>query len=58
MNEKTLKYIFGMFTIGVVASLQGYAWYSGVDGTVFAFTTLIIGTVAGSILGFSIKKPG
>lgn len=54
MNEKI---IFAMFVIGVVASLQVYAWHSSYNGAVFAFTSLIIGLVAGSILGFSLKLP-
>ena len=54
MNEKT---IFAMFVIGVVATLQGVAWYVGYNGTVFAFSSLIIGLISGSILGFSFKHP-
>jgi len=50
MNEKI---IFAMFVIGVVAALQSVAWYIGFNGAVFAFTSLIMGTIAGSILGFS-----
>jgi len=53
LDEKTLKYIFSMFIVGIVASLQVVAWYLGLNGTVFAFTSLIIGVVAGSILGFT-----
>jgi hypothetical protein len=47
-----------MFIIYIVASLQVYAWSNGLNGTVFAFTSLIIGGVAGSLLGFSLKKSG
>jgi len=53
MNEKI---IFSMFVIGVVASRQGVACYIGCNSTVFAFTSLIIGTIAGSVLGFSFKS--
>jgi len=45
-----------MFSIGVVSSMQFYAWHSGHNGTIFAFTSLVIGAVVGSILGFSLKK--
>lgn len=55
MNEKM---IFGMFVIAIVAIIQGMAWIIGYDGAVFAFTSLIIGAVAGSILGFNVgRKP-
>ena len=47
------KMIFGMFLIVVVAALQIVAWICTFDGQVFAFTSLIIGLTAGSILGFS-----
>ena len=56
MNETELKYAFGGFVITVVAILQGAAWYIGFDGAVFAFTSLIIGGVVGSIFGFSLKS--
>jgi len=45
-----------MFVIAIIAILQGGAWYSGHNGTVFAFTSLIIGAIVGSILGFSLKN--
>lgn len=53
MNEKL---VFAMFVISVVSVLQGVAWYIGFNGTVFAFTSLIIGGVVGSIFGFSLSK--
>ncbi len=56
MDEK-IKILFAMFVIGIVTALQVFAWHSGIDGTVFAFTSLVIGAVAGSVLGFSLKKP-
>lgn len=55
MNEKT---IFAMFSISIVASLQVIAWYCGFNGAIFAFTSLIIGGIVGSILGFSVHKKG
>jgi len=44
------RFIFGMFVIAVVAALQICAWSVGFDGQVFAFTSLIIGLTAGSVL--------
>jgi len=55
MNDKT---IFAMFLIMVVAALQIVAWICDIDGQVFAFTSLIIGLVGGSILGFSFNARG
>jgi hypothetical protein len=49
MQEKT---VFAMFIISVVAILQVVAWIMGFNGTVFAFTSLIIGLSAGAVLGF------
>lgn len=48
------RFIFGMFVIAVCAALQAAAWYCGINGAVFAFTSLIIGLTAGTLLGFSI----
>jgi len=50
------KKIFAIFVISIISSLQVVAWYCGHNGTVFAFSSLIIGAVVGSILGFSLKK--
>jgi len=50
------RFIFGMFVIGIVAGLQVVAWCVGFNGQVFAFTSLIIGLTAGSLLGFSLKR--
>ena len=47
---------FGMFVIAVVATLQITAWVLGFNGQVFAFTSLIIGGIVGSLFGFSIHK--
>jgi len=58
MDEKTLKIVFAMFSIGIVASLQYIAWVNNINGAVFAFTSLIIGGIVGSILGFSLRKSG
>ena len=49
MNDKA---IFAIFVISVVAILQVVAWIMGVNGAIFAFTSLIIGLTAGAILGF------
>ena len=53
MNDKT---IFALVCIGVISVSQWIAWYLGVNGQVFAFTSLIIGLISGSILGFSFQK--
>jgi len=58
MNAKTIKIFFSMYVIGVVALLQMVAWTLEFDGTVFAFTSLLIGAIAGSILGFSFNARG
>lgn len=52
------KYQFAGFVIGVTGIMQGIAWYSGHNGQVFAFTSLVIGGITGAILGidFGIKK--
>ena len=47
--------IFGMFVIAIVAGLQVVAWVMGFNGAVFAFTSLIIGSVAGTVLGFKLN---
>lgn len=56
MEDKTLKTMFAMFVISAVTVLQLVAWYLQFNGTVFAFTSLIIGLTAGSILGFSLQR--
>ena len=52
----TAKQKFGMFAIGTVAILQGLAWITGHNGTVFALTSAVIGGVTGAVLGFTIGK--
>lgn len=47
------KFIFGMFTVSIVTIIQLVAWYLGYNGQVFAFTSLIIGLISGSLLGFT-----
>jgi len=47
---------FGAIVILVVAGMQLYAWFGGHNGTVFAFTSLLIGLTAGKILDFKFKK--
>ena len=49
------KFICGTIIIVVMAVLQGYAWYTGHDGQVFALTSLIIGGISGVLFGFSIS---
>lgn len=55
MNEKTTKIVFAMYVLSLVTLLQLVAWYLSINGAIFAFTSLIIGAVAGSILGFSLR---
>jgi len=50
------KHKFAMYVIGIVALLQGCAWATGKNGQVFAFTSLVIGSVAGIILGIKVNK--
>lgn len=52
MNDKQQ---FAAIVISVVAILQGIAWIVGINGAVWAFTSLVIGLVAGSILGFTVN---
>lgn len=47
------RFQFGCVVVVVSAGLQSFAWYLGFNGQVFAFTSLIIGLTAGSLLGFS-----
>jgi len=44
--------VFGLVTIVIIAILQLSAWYSGLNGVVFAFTSLCIGSIVGAIFGF------
>lgn len=53
MNDKT---IFAIFVICVAALLQVVAWLMGFNGTVFAFTSLIIGLASGAMLGFKFSR--
>jgi hypothetical protein len=45
----------GVFICFIIAAVQCAAWYFGKNGTVFAFTSLTIGAIAGSIFGFSVN---
>jgi len=47
------RIIFAMVVIAIVAMLQGIAWACGLNGQIWAFTSLIIGAIAGAILGFT-----
>jgi len=49
------KMKFGMFVIGIVAALQVIAWIMGFNGSVFAFTSFIIGGITGSLLKNSLN---
>jgi len=56
MIDPDWKYIYAIIVTVIVASMQIYAWSCGINGAVFAFTSLVIGAVAGSILGFSLNS--
>ena len=53
MADKIDKTTFAIIVICIVAGLQALAWGLGINGAVFNFTSLIIGAIAGAILGFS-----
>ena len=55
MEDKT---IVAIVAIVCVTALQVAAWVCGFNGQVFAFTSLIIGGVVGSILGFTFQRSG
>lgn len=50
--------VFAIISVGIIAGLQFYAWYSGHNGYVFAFTSVIIGGIVGAILGIKINING
>jgi len=50
--ESKYKFYFGAYACTIVAAIQVTAWILGHNGAVFAFTSLIIGGIVGSILGF------
>ena len=47
--------VFGILAIIIIAIMQLYAWYSGHNGAVFAFTSLCIGSITGASLGVAIN---
>ncbi len=49
MNDKQQ---FGAILIGSVVTLQLAAWILGINGQIWAFTSLIIGLIGGAILGW------
>lgn len=53
MND---KFIFGSVAIVCATGLQCAAWFFGYNGQVFALTSLVIGGVTGTLLGFKISK--
>ena len=52
------KVIIGVVGISSVTILQGIAWVTGHNGTVFALTSSIIGGICGYFLGWerNVKK--
>ncbi len=49
------KYQFALGITGIVAVMQGVAWLCDYNGTVFAFTSMIIGGVVGTALGITLN---
>jgi len=43
---------FGLIAITIIVLMQLYAWGSGHNGVVFAFTSLVVGSIVGVTLGF------
>jgi hypothetical protein len=50
------KDLLGLCIIIVVSIVQVVAWTLKIDGGTFAFTSLVIGTIAGSLFGFKVAK--
>lgn len=50
------KYWFCAFVICVMTGIQLYAWQTGHNGTVFAFTSFCIGIAVGTGLGVDIEN--
>lgn len=44
--------LFGLVVIVIIAQMQIYAWNMGLNGVIFAFTSLCIGSIVGAVLGF------
>jgi len=57
MNDKQGRLLFGAYMSTLIAGLQVVAWMCGHNGVVFATTSAIIAGIAGTLLGFSIRKP-
>jgi len=47
--------IFCITAIGVLASLQLFAWHTGHDGMVFAFTSACMASLIGFVIGVKIN---
>ncbi|MGF3555099.1 MAG: hypothetical protein ACQXXF_07545 [Thermoplasmatota archaeon] len=52
------KMKYGVISIALLILLQGFAWFMGKDGVIFASISGLIGLIAGSIFGFTYKKEG
>jgi hypothetical protein len=50
------KLTFAAYVIGVVAILQGAAWYLGYDGTVTTMVSGVILGICGSVFGMEYAK--
>lgn len=44
--------LFGLIVIIIIAVMQLYAWNMGLNGRIFAFTSLCIGSIVGAVFGF------
>lgn len=53
MKDKIMFAVYAILMVTMVTILQIVAWDFEIDGHVFAFTSLIIGGIVGSIFGFS-----
>lgn len=47
--------LFCLLAIGLLVGLQLFAWYSGHNGTVFAFTSACIASMIGFVIGVKIN---
>ena len=47
--------VFCLIAVAILAGLQLFAWYSGHNGVVFAFTSGCIGSLLGFALGVKIQ---
>jgi hypothetical protein len=51
-----VKYWFAAWVISIVAIMQCVSWILGLNGTTWAFSSLVIGGIVGTMLGIKISK--